>query len=202
VGQIRIECFEPYTSNIYTQKEPLIRWRFNVLWTNHLDERIPWLPPNCLWNDNMWNKLSSSTTGLNTVSPVRSRLKHIKGLLIEKTCNIARWDFYKIIPIAPRLHAWWSRISNMSPYKSEPPKLCVCMQDTNFGKLNLRSLLRWWKGMEKQACITYALRQPQQRLKFTWTNHSWATQKKLASPAEIANLRKNKMLFACSLDDR
>ena len=119
------ECFEPYTSNIYTRRT--LSGEFIVV-NKHLMRDLIELG---LWNDDMKNKLIASN---GSVQDIQGIPDHIKELY--KTV----WEISQkaIIDMAADRGAFICQSQSMN----------VFVQDPNFGKLTSMHFYAWKKGLK------------------------------------------------------
>jgi ribonucleoside-diphosphate reductase alpha chain len=119
------ECFEPYTSNIYTRR--VLSGEFVVV-NKHLLKDLVKLN---LWNDTMKNKLIAAN---GSVQDIREIPQHIKDLY--KTV----WEIKQktIIDMA----------ADRGAYICQSQSLNIHIQDPNFGKLTSMHFYAWKKGLK------------------------------------------------------
>jgi len=119
------ECFEPYTSNIYTRR--VLSGEFVVV-NKHLLKDLVKLG---LWNDSMKNKLISAN---GSVQDIREIPQHIKDLY--KTV----WEIKQktIIDMA----------ADRGAFICQSQSLNIHIQDPNFGKLTSMHFYAWKKGLK------------------------------------------------------
>jgi len=119
------ECFEPYTSNIYTRR--VLSGEFVVV-NKHLLKDLVKLG---LWNDSMKNKLISAN---GSVQDIREVPKNIKDLY--KTV----WEIKQktILDMA----------ADRGAYICQSQSLNIHIQDPNFGKLTSMHFYAWKKGLK------------------------------------------------------
>jgi ribonucleoside-diphosphate reductase alpha chain len=119
------ECFEPYTSNIYTRR--VLSGEFVVV-NKHLLKDLVKLG---LWNDSMKNKLISAN---GSVQDIREVPQNIKDLY--KTV----WEIKQktILDMA----------ADRGAYICQSQSLNIHIQDPNFGKLTSMHFYAWKKGLK------------------------------------------------------
>ncbi|MFN3403472.1 MAG: ribonucleoside-diphosphate reductase subunit alpha [Cytophagaceae bacterium] len=119
------ECFEPYTSNIYTRR--VLSGEFVVV-NKHLMKDLIKLG---LWNDKMKNKLIEANGSVQNIPEIP---QHIKDLY--KTV----WEIKQktIIDMA----------ADRGAYICQSQSLNIHMQDPNFGKLTSMHFHAWKRGLK------------------------------------------------------
>jgi ribonucleoside-diphosphate reductase alpha chain len=119
------ECFEPYTSNIYTRRT--LSGEFIVV-NKHLMKDLIKLG---LWNDNMRNRLISTNGSVQDVPGIP---QHIKD--IYKTV----WEISQKVII--------DMSADRGAYICQSQSMNVFLQDPNFGKLTSMHFYAWKKGLK------------------------------------------------------
>lgn len=119
------ECFEPYTSNIYTRR--VLSGEFIVV-NKHLLKDLVELG---LWNENMKNKLIEANGSIQKIAEIPQNIK----------------DLYKTVwEISQKT------IMDMSAargaYICQSQSLNIHIQDPNFGKLTSMHFYAWKKGLK------------------------------------------------------
>ncbi|MFN6946332.1 MAG: ribonucleoside-diphosphate reductase subunit alpha, partial [Cytophagaceae bacterium] len=119
------ECFEPYTSNIYTRR--VLSGEFVVV-NKHLMKDLIKLG---LWNDKMKNKLIEANGSIQNIPEIP---QHIKDLY--KTV----WEIKQktLIDMA----------ADRGAYICQSQSLNIHIQDPNFGKLTSMHFYAWKKGLK------------------------------------------------------
>lgn len=119
------ECFEPYTSNIYTRR--VLSGEFVVV-NKHLLKDLIKLN---LWNDKMKNKLIEANGSVQNIPEIP---QHVKDLY--KTV----WEIKQktLIDMA----------ADRGPYICQSQSFNVHIQDPNFGKLTSMHFYAWKKGLK------------------------------------------------------
>lgn len=119
------ECFEPYTSNIYSRR--VLSGEFVVV-NKHLLKDLISLG---LWNDNMKNKLLAANGSVQGFDEVPERIREL-----YKTA----WEIKQksIVDMAADRGAFICQSQSMN----------VFMQDANFGKLTSMHFYAWEKGLK------------------------------------------------------
>ncbi len=119
------ECFEPYTSNIYTRR--VLSGEFVVV-NKHLLRDLVDLD---LWNDNMKNLLISENGSIQNINEIPQHLKD----LYKTTWEISQKT---ILDMA----------ADRGAYICQSQSLNIHMQDPNFGKLTSMHFYAWKKGLK------------------------------------------------------
>ncbi|KYG80119.1 ribonucleoside-diphosphate reductase alpha chain [Roseivirga ehrenbergii] len=119
------ECFEPYTSNIYTRRT--LSGEFIIV-NKHLMKDLIELG---LWNDNMKNKLIAAKGSVQAIPEIP---QHIKDLY--KTV----WEISQksIIEMS----------ADRGAYICQSQSLNIHIQDPNFGKMTSMHFYAWKKGLK------------------------------------------------------
>ena len=119
------ECFEPYTSNIYTRR--VLSGEFIVVNKHLLRDLVDM----GLWNENMKNRLISENGSIQNVSEIPQHLKD----LYKTTWEISQKT---IIDMAAERGA----------YICQSQSLNIHMEDPNFGKLTSMHFYAWKNGLK------------------------------------------------------
>ncbi|SFO71854.1 ribonucleoside-diphosphate reductase alpha chain [Algoriphagus ornithinivorans] len=119
------ECFEPYTSNIYTRRT--LSGEFIVV-NKHLMKDLIKLG---LWNDNMRNRLISTNGSVQDVPAIPQHIKDIYKTVWEISQKV-------IIDMA----------ADRGAYICQSQSMNVFLQDPNFGKLTSMHFYAWKKGLK------------------------------------------------------
>jgi len=170
------ECFEPYTSNIYTRRT--LSGEFIIV-NKHLMKDLIQIG---LWNDNMRNKLISTNGSVQSVPEVP---QHIKDLY--KTV----WEISQKVII--------DMSADRGAYICQSQSMNIFMQDPNFGKLTSMHFYAWKKGL-KTGMYYLRSQAASAAIKFTLDKSQLEQPNTAPSPAEVANKEKQDAI-ACSLDD-
>jgi ribonucleoside-diphosphate reductase alpha chain len=170
------ECFEPYTSNIYSRRT--LSGEFIVV-NKHLMKDLIALG---LWNDNMRNKLISTNGSVQSVPEIP---QHIKDLY--KTV----WEISQKIII--------DMSADRGAYICQSQSMNIFMQDPNFGKLTSMHFYAWKKGL-KTGMYYLRSQAASAAIKFTVDKSQLSQPNTALSPAELANKEKQDAIV-CSLED-
>lgn len=169
------ECFEPYTSNIYTRR--VLSGEFVVV-NKHLLKDLIKLN---LWNDKMKNRLIEMNGSVQNINDIPQNLK----------------DLYKT--------AWEIKgktLIDMSAdrgaYICQSQSLNIFMTDVNFGKLTSMHFYAWNKGLKTGM---YYLRTKSAANAIQFTVEKQAQVHGTEEAAAIADAEKKAADMACSLDN-
>ncbi|MDX1627689.1 MAG: ribonucleoside-diphosphate reductase subunit alpha, partial [Fulvivirga sp.] len=168
------ECFEPYTSNIYTRRT--LSGEFIVV-NKHLMRDLIELG---LWDDSMKNRLIESNGSIQNIPEIP---QHIKDLY--KTV----WEISQkaIIDMA----------ADRGAYICQSQSMNVHIQDPNFGKLTSMHFYAWKKGLKTGM---YYLRSKAATSAIQFTVEKSAKQQPNADAQQQAE-EQNRADMACSLDN-
>jgi len=119
------ECFEPYTSNIYTRRT--LSGEFIIV-NKHLMKDLIELG---LWNDNMKNKLIAAKGSVQAIPEIPQQIK----------------DLYKTVwEISQKSIIEMS--ADRGAYICQSQSLNIHIQDPNFGKMTSMHFYAWKKGLK------------------------------------------------------
>jgi ribonucleoside-diphosphate reductase alpha chain len=171
------ECFEPYTSNIYTRRT--LSGEFIVV-NKHLMKDLIELG---LWNDTMRNRLISTNGSVLSVPGIPQNIK----------------DLYKTVwEISQKIIIDMS--ADRGAYICQSQSMNIFMQDPNFGKLTSMHFYAWKKGL-KTGMYYLRSQAATAAIKFT-LDKSQLEQPKMEKANEMENVKTQKQdAIACSLDD-
>jgi ribonucleoside-diphosphate reductase alpha chain len=119
------ECFEPYTSNIYTRR--VLSGEFVVV-NKHLLKDLVELN---LWNESMKNRLISENGSVQHIDDIPQHLKDLYKTTWEISQKV-------IIEMA----------ADRGAFICQSQSLNIHMQDPNFGKLTSMHFYAWKKGLK------------------------------------------------------
>jgi len=182
------ECFEPYTTNIYSRRT--LAGEFIVV-NKHLLKDLVNLG---LWNDNLKNKLMSTSGSVQNIDEIPDNLK-----ALYKTA----WEISQRVVI--------DMAADRGAYICQSQSLNIFMENANFGKLTSMHFYAWEKGL-KTGMYYLRTKAATDAIKFT-VDKSQLSQPKAAVVAETApatvnmNItpdtlsQKNVDAIACSLDN-
>ncbi|MFC4872175.1 ribonucleoside-diphosphate reductase subunit alpha [Negadavirga shengliensis] len=167
------ECFEPYTSNIYTRRT--LSGEFIVV-NKHLMKDLIQLG---IWNENMKNRLVAANGSVQNLSEVPQNLKDLYKTVWEISQKI-------VIDMAADRGAYICQSQSMNLFLQEP----------NFGKLTSMHFYAWKKGL-KTGIYYLRSKAASSAIQFT-VDKSQLNQK----DESVEVLKKhNQEAIACSLDN-
>jgi ribonucleoside-diphosphate reductase alpha chain len=183
------ECFEPYTTNIYSRRT--LAGEFIVV-NKHLLKDLVNLG---LWNDNLKNKLMSTSGSVQNIDEIPDNLK-----ALYKTA----WEISQRVVI--------DMAADRGAFICQSQSLNIFMENANFGKLTSMHFYAWEKGL-KTGMYYLRTKAATDAIKFT-VDKSQLSQPKVEAIAEAAapvsvsmNITpdtlsaKNVDAIACSLDN-
>ncbi len=176
------ECFEPYTSNIYTRR--VLSGEFVVV-NKHLLKDLVKLG---LWNDRMKNKLIEANGSVQNIAEIP---QHVKDLY--KTV----WEIKQktLIDMA----------ADRGAYICQSQSFNVHIQDPNFGKLTSMHFYAWKKGL-KTGMYYLRTKAAADAIKFTVEKQAEVPLEPIISKDTVKVTQeslaaKNMSDIACSLDN-
>ncbi len=119
------ECFEPYTSNIYTRRT--LSGEFIVV-NNHLLKDLIKLG---LWNENMKNKMIAAKGSIQNIPEIPDNIKELYKTVWEISQKA-------IIDMS----------ADRGAYICQSQSLNIHIQDPNFGKMSSMHFYAWRKGLK------------------------------------------------------
>ncbi|MES2386911.1 MAG: ribonucleoside-diphosphate reductase subunit alpha [Bacteroidota bacterium] len=165
------ECFEPYTSNIYTRR--VLSGEFVVV-NKHLLRDLVALG---LWNESMKNKLISANGSVQNIAEIPGSLK----------------DLYKTVwEISQRTII--DMAADRGAYICQSQSLNIHIQDPNFGKLTSMHFHAWKRGL-KTGMYYLRTKSAADAIKFTVEK-----QAEVALQPMLTSVQ-NQSDMLCSLDD-
>ncbi|ORZ16095.1 ribonucleoside-diphosphate reductase large chain [Lobosporangium transversale] len=173
------ECFEPYTSNIFTRR--VLAGEFQIV--------NPWMLKDMvdrgLWTDSLKNRIIAENGSIQNISGVPDDLK----ALYKTTWEISQ---KVIIDMA----------ADRGAYIDQSQSLNIHMSDVNFGKLTSMAFYGWKKGL-KTGMYYLRTRAAVDAIKFTVDQLSIAKIKEAErASADAANQAANEAAMICSIDNR
>lgn len=171
------ECFEPYTSNIYTRRT--LSGEFIVV-NKHLMKDLIALG---LWDDTMRNRLISANGSVQDLPGVP---QHIKD--IYKTV----WEISQKVII--------DMSADRGAYICQSQSMNVFLQDPNFGKLTSMHFYAWKKGL-KTGMYYLRSQAATSAIKFTLDKTGFDTKDDKALKEEEEAKIQQAAALACSLDN-
>ncbi|KNE57871.1 ribonucleoside-diphosphate reductase large subunit [Allomyces macrogynus ATCC 38327] len=177
------ECFEPYTSNIYTRR--VLAGEFQVV-NPHLLHDLVSLG---LWNDSLKNRMIAANGSIQNIAEIPADLKRIYRTVWEISQR-------SIVDMA----------ADRGAYIDQSQSLNIHMADPNFGKLTSMHFYGWKKGL-KTGMYYLRSRPAADAIKFTVDQQALSQQQKQeaggASSSSSPTDRDQKLAdLACSLDNR
>ncbi len=182
------ECFEPYTTNIYSRRT--LAGEFIVV-NKHLLKDLVNLG---LWNDNLKNKLMSTSGSVQNIDEIPDNLK-----ALYKTA----WEISQRVVI--------DMAADRGAFICQSQSLNIFMENANFGKLTSMHFYAWEKGL-KTGMYYLRTKAATDAIKFT-VDKSQLSQPKAAVVVESAPVsvsmnitpdtlsQKNVDAIACSIDN-
>ena len=173
------ECFEPYTSNIYTRRT--LSGEFIIV-NKHLMKDLIQLG---LWNDNMKNRLIAANGSVQNIPGIPQNIKDIYKTVWEISQRI-------IIDMA----------ADRGAYICQSQSMNVFMQDPNFGKLTSMHFYAWKKGL-KTGMYYLRSQAAAAAIQFTVDKSALEPEKTTVAQTPVMDLTKPQKqgAIACSLDN-
>jgi ribonucleoside-diphosphate reductase alpha chain len=173
------ECFEPYTTNIYTRRT--LSGEFIIV-NKHLMKDLIRLG---LWNDSMRNRLIAANGSVQNIPGIPQNIKDLYKTVWEISQKI-------IIDMA----------ADRGAYICQSQSMNVFMQDPNFGKLTSMHFYAWKKGL-KTGMYYLRSQAATSAIQFTVDKAALEEQPKAATTPELdlTTRSSNQAAIACSLDD-
>lgn len=173
------ECFEPYTSNIYTRRT--LSGEFIVV-NKHLMKDLINLG---LWNDTMKNRLIAANGSVQNVPGIPQNIKDIYKTVWELSQRV-------IIDMA----------ADRGAYICQSQSMNVFMQDPNFGKLTSMHFYAWKKGL-KTGMYYLRSQAAAAAIQFTVDKSALEPEKTTVAQTPVMDLTKSQKqgAIACSLDN-
>ncbi|HQW24117.1 MAG TPA: ribonucleoside-diphosphate reductase subunit alpha [Bacteroidia bacterium] len=169
------ECFEPYTSNIYSRR--VLSGEFPIV-NKHLLKDLVKLN---LWNDNMKNKIIADNGSIQAIAEIPADLKEI-----YKTV----WEI--------KQRAVIDMAADRGAYICQSQSLNLFIQDANFAKLTSMHFYAWKKGL-KTGMYYLRTKSAADAVKFT-VDQSYLKQPNVET-AVVADKEEAFAQMACSLDN-
>lgn len=165
------ECFEPYTTNIYTRR--VLSGEFIVVNKHLLRDLIE----KGLWNENMKNRLIEANGSIQNIPDIPQEIK----------------DLYKTVwEISQR--AIIDMAADRGAFICQSQSLNIHIKDPNFGKLTSMHFYAWKKGL-KTGMYYLRTRAAADAIQFT------VTKEKKEQPDAQEIEAQNRSDMSCSLDD-
>jgi ribonucleoside-diphosphate reductase alpha chain len=171
------ECFEPYTSNIYTRRT--LSGEFVVV-NKHLMKDLIRLG---LWNDTMKNRLIGANGSVQNIPEIPQHLKDLYKTVWEISQKV-------IIDMAADRGAYVCQSQSMNLFLQEP----------NFGKLTSMHFYAWKKGL-KTGIYYLRSKAASSAIQFT-VDKSQLDKKPVETAVAVPDTKKQQQdAIACSLDN-
>jgi ribonucleoside-diphosphate reductase alpha chain len=170
------ECFEPYTSNIYTRR--VLSGEFIIV-NKHL---LKDLVKEGLWNKDMRSKLMASNGSVQNIVEIPTHLKEL-----YKTA----WEISQkaIIELA----------ADRGAYICQSQSLNIFMENANFGKLTSMHFYGWKQGL-KTGMYYLRTKAATDAIKFT-VDKAFTSEPEINKVPVAALTKEGQEAIACSLDD-
>jgi ribonucleoside-diphosphate reductase alpha subunit len=165
------ECFEPYTSNIYTRR--VLSGEFIIV-NKHL---LRDLVKEGLWNAEMRQKLMASNGSVQKIEEIPQELKDL-----YKTA----WEISQKVII--------EQAADRGAYICQSQSLNIFMENANFGKLTSMHFYGWKKGLKTGM---YYLRTKAATDAIKFTVDKAVTEQTIS----VKSIEEQQAQIACSLDD-
>jgi ribonucleoside-diphosphate reductase alpha subunit len=171
------ECFEPYTSNIYTRRT--LSGEF-IIANKHLMRDLIELG---LWNDTMKNKLIEANGSVQNIPEIPQNIK----------------DLYKTVwEISQKSIIDMS--ADRGAYICQSQSLNIHIQDPNFGKLTSMHFYAWKKGL-KTGMYYLRSKAATSAIQFTVEKTAKAQPAAVNAEASQADIAQKQADMVCSLDN-
>ncbi len=170
------ECFEPYTSNIYTRR--VLSGEFIIV-NKHL---LKDLVKEGLWNKDMRSKLMASNGSVQNIVEIPAHLK-----ALYKTA----WEISQkaIVDLA----------ADRGAYICQSQSLNIFMENANFGKLTSMHFYGWKQGL-KTGMYYLRTKAATDAIKFT-VDKAFTSEPEINKVPVAALTKEGQEAIACSLDD-
>lgn len=168
------ECFEPYTSNIYTRR--VLSGEFIIV-NKHL---LKDLVKEGLWSKDMRQKIMAANGSIQNIQEIPQRLKDL-----YKTA----WEISQKAII--------EQAADRGAYICQSQSLNIFMENANFGKLTSMHFYGWEKGLKTGM---YYLRTKAATDAIKFTVDKTVTEEPQAK-AQVQSIEDQQAAIACSLDD-
>jgi ribonucleoside-diphosphate reductase alpha subunit len=173
------ECFEPYTTNIYSRRT--LSGEFIVV-NKHLLKDLIALG---LWDDNMKNRLIAANGSVQDIPEIPQHIKDLYRTVWEISQK-------SIMDMA----------ADRGAYICQSQSLNIHIQDPNFGKMTSMHFYSWKKGL-KTGMYYLRTKAATQAIQFTVDKAALQQPKAAEAPqqAPVSNDDQNRSDMACSLDN-
>ncbi len=171
------ECFEPYTSNIYTRR--VLSGEFVVV-NKHLLKDLVKLG---LWNDNLKNKIIAANGSIQEIGEVPQNVK----------------DLYRTVWEIPQ-RALIDMAADRGAFICQSQSLNLFVPSPNFGKLTSMHFYAWEKGL-KTGMYYLRTQAAADAIKFTVDQAALLVNPEEVTETELVNAETGMSQITCSLDD-
>lgn len=171
------ECFEPYTSNIYTRR--VLSGEFVVV-NKHLLKDLVKLG---MWNDNLKNKIIAANGSVQEIPEIPQNLK----------------DLYRTVWEIPQ-RALIDMAADRGAYICQSQSLNLFVASPNFGKLTSMHFYAWEKGL-KTGMYYLRTQAASDAIKFTVDQAALLESPNSEIELEVVSVEASMSQIACSLDD-
>lgn len=180
------ECFEPYTSNIYTRR--VLAGEFQIV-NQHLLKDLTDLG---LWDDNMKNQIINDNGSVQNIASIPQELK----------------DLYRTVWEIPQ-RAVIDMAADRGAYIDQSQSLNIHISDPSYGKLTSMHFYGWKKGL-KTGMYYLRTKAAADAIKFTVDQTAIAKSLQAASLADKENAKEGenanaalgyKPMKACAIDN-
>ncbi|CAN5226970.1 ribonucleoside-diphosphate reductase subunit alpha [soil metagenome] len=171
------ECFEPYTSNIYTRR--VLSGEFVVV-NKHLLKDLVKLG---LWNDNLKNKIIGANGSVQDIPEIPQNIK----------------DLYRTVWEIPQ-RALIDMAADRGAFICQSQSLNLFVPSANFAKLTSMHFYAWEKGL-KTGMYYLRTKAAADAIKFTVDQAALTQPNKEIATETVVSLEEAKAQMTCSLDD-
>jgi len=171
------ECFEPYTSNIYTRR--VLSGEFVVV-NKHLLKDLVKLG---LWNDNLKNKIIAANGSIQEIPEIPQNIK----------------DLYRTVWEIPQ-RGLIDMAADRGAYICQSQSLNLFVPSPNFGKLTSMHFYAWEKGL-KTGMYYLRTQAAADAIKFTVDQAALLEKPNGEVEAEVVSVEAGMSQITCSLDD-
>jgi ribonucleoside-diphosphate reductase alpha chain len=171
------ECFEPYTSNIYTRR--VLSGEFVVV-NKHLLKDLVKLG---LWNDNLKNKIIAANGSIQEIAEIPQNIK----------------DLYRTVWEIPQ-RGLIDMAADRGAYICQSQSLNLFVPSPNFGKLTSMHFYAWEKGL-KTGMYYLRTQAAADAIKFTVDQAALLEKPNGEVESEVVSVEAGMSQITCSLDD-
>lgn len=171
------ECFEPYTSNIYTRR--VLSGEFVVV-NKHLLKDLVKLG---MWNDSLKNKIIAANGSIQNIDEIPQNIK----------------DLYRTVWEIPQ-RAIIDMAADRGAYICQSQSLNLFIQNANFAKLTSMHFYAWEKGL-KTGMYYLRTKAAVDAIKFTVDQSALQLPKPEVQEDEVITAEQRMSEISCSLDN-